>query len=35
MKSKEDVVDGLVNFPSALLKLFSGQNFGKLALRVG
>jgi NADPH-dependent curcumin reductase CurA len=35
MKSKEDVVDGLANFPSALLKLFSGQNFGKLVLRVG
>lgn len=35
MKSKEDVVDGLANFPSALLKLFNGQNFGKLVLRVG
>lgn len=35
MKSKEDVVDGLANFPSALLKLFSGQNFGKLVLALG
>lgn len=35
MKSKEDVVDGLANFPSTLLKLFNGQNFGKLVLRVG
>ena len=34
MKSKEDVVDGLANFPSALLRLFNGQNFGKLVLRV-
>jgi NADPH-dependent curcumin reductase len=34
MKSKEDVVDGLAQFPSALLKLFSGQNFGKLVLKV-
>ncbi|MFT3955064.1 MAG: NADP-dependent oxidoreductase [Piscinibacter sp.] len=34
MKSKEDVVDGLAAFPSALLKLFSGQNFGKLVLKV-
>ena len=35
MKSKEDVVDGLANFPATLLKLFNGQNFGKLVLRVG
>ena len=34
MKSKEDVVEGLENFPSALLRLFSGQNFGKLVLKV-
>ena len=34
MKSKEDVVQGLDNFPEALLKLFSGQNFGKLVLQV-
>jgi NADPH-dependent curcumin reductase CurA len=34
MKSKEDVVHGLQNFPSALLKLFNGENFGKLVLEV-
>ncbi len=34
MKSREDVVDGLGNFPEALLKLFTGANFGKLVLRV-
>jgi NADPH-dependent curcumin reductase len=34
MKSKEDVVEGLNNFPEALLKLFSGANFGKLVLEV-
>ena len=34
MKSKEDVVQGLDNFPEALLKLFNGENFGKLVLQV-
>jgi NADPH-dependent curcumin reductase len=34
MKSREDVCDGLQNFPEALLKLFNGENFGKLVLRV-
>jgi NADPH-dependent curcumin reductase CurA len=34
MKSREDVVDGLPQFHDALLKLFSGENFGKLVLRV-
>lgn len=34
MHSKEDVVAGLDNFPEALLKLFSGENFGKLVLQV-
>jgi NADPH-dependent curcumin reductase CurA len=34
LKSREDVVDGIENFPGALLRLFSGQNFGKLVLRV-
>ena len=34
MKSKEDVVVGLDQFPQALLKLFSGENFGKLVLQV-
>ena len=32
--SREDIVDGLETFPEALLKLFSGENFGKLVLRV-
>jgi len=34
MKSKEDVVEGLTHFPATLLKLFNGQNFGKLVLQV-
>jgi NADPH-dependent curcumin reductase CurA len=34
MHSKEDVVQGLQNFPTALLKLFNGENFGKLVLQV-
>ena len=34
MKSREDVVDGLENFPETLLKLFNGENFGKLVLQV-
>ncbi len=33
-KSKEDVVDGIENFPQALLMLFEGKNFGKLVLKV-
>ena len=34
MKSREDVVQGIENFPDALLKLFRGENFGKLVLEV-
>ncbi len=34
MKSKEDVVVGLQTFPDTLLKLFKGENFGKLVLEV-
>jgi NADPH-dependent curcumin reductase len=34
MKSKEDVVIGLNTFPETLLKLFNGENFGKLVLQV-
>jgi NADPH-dependent curcumin reductase CurA len=34
MHSREDVVQGLDQFPSALLKLFNGENFGKLVLEV-
>ncbi len=34
MKSREDVVVGIEHFPEALLRLFSGENFGKLVLQV-
>ena len=35
MKSREDIVKGgVAAFPAALLKLFSGDNFGKLVLEV-
>ena len=34
LKSREDIVDGLETFPETLLKLFNGENFGKLVLRV-
>ena len=34
LKTREDVVDGLENFPEAFQKLFSGQNNGKLVLKV-
>jgi NADPH-dependent curcumin reductase CurA len=34
MKSKEDIVYGIDTFPEALLKLFNGENFGKLVLEV-
>jgi NADPH-dependent curcumin reductase len=31
---REDIVDGLEEAPTALLKLFAGKNFGKLLVRV-
>jgi NADPH-dependent curcumin reductase CurA len=34
MTSREDIVDGLENFPETLLMLFSGENMGKLVLKV-
>ena len=34
LKSKEDIVEGLQTFPETLLKLFSGENLGKLVLKV-
>jgi NADPH-dependent curcumin reductase CurA len=35
MKSREDVVEGgVAAFPAALPRLFSGQNFGKLVLKI-
>lgn len=35
LKSREDIVTGLENFPEAFLKLFRGENTGKLVLQVG
>lgn len=34
VKAREDVAAGLENFPATLLKLFRGENFGKLVLKV-
>jgi NADPH-dependent curcumin reductase CurA len=34
LKSREDVVEGLETFPETLNKLFSGENNGKLVLKV-
>ena len=34
LKAREDVVDGLDTFPETLLKLFRGENFGKLVIKV-
>jgi len=34
LKSKEDIVEGLQTFPQTVLKLFSGENFGKLILKL-
>jgi len=34
IKAREDVVPGLETFPATLLKLFRGENFGKLVLKV-
>jgi NADPH-dependent curcumin reductase CurA len=34
LKSREDIVTGFVNFPETLLKLFAGENLGKLVLQV-
>jgi NADPH-dependent curcumin reductase CurA len=35
LKSREDIVEGLESFPETLLKLFSGENLGKLMIKVG
>jgi hypothetical protein len=35
LKSREDIVKGFETFPEALLKLFAGENTGKLILEVG
>ena len=34
LKSREDIVPGLETFPDTLLKLFRGENLGKLVLKV-
>ena len=34
LKSKEDIVDGFQTFPDTLLKLYRGENFGKLMIKV-
>lgn len=34
LKTREDIVEGFDNFPETLLKLFRGENFGKLVLKV-
>ena len=34
LKSREDIVEGLETFPDTLLKLFTGENFGKLMIKV-
>jgi NADPH-dependent curcumin reductase CurA len=34
LKSVEDVVPGIHTFPDTLLKLFRGENTGKLCLKV-
>ena len=35
LKSREDIVEGFDTFPAALLKLFRGENTGKLLLKIG
>jgi len=34
LKSREDIVEGLETFPDTLLKLYKGENLGKLVLKV-
>lgn len=34
LKSREDIVEGLETFPDTFLKLFSGENTGKLMLKI-
>ncbi|MFW2389332.1 MAG: NADP-dependent oxidoreductase [Polyangiales bacterium] len=34
IKNKEHIVEGIENFPSAFLRLFSGEKLGKLVLKV-
>jgi NADPH-dependent curcumin reductase CurA len=34
LKTREDIVEGLSTFPETFLKLFRGENFGKLLIKV-
>ena len=34
LETKEDIYEGIKLFPSVLLKLFSGENFGKLLIKI-
>jgi hypothetical protein len=34
LKTREDIVEGLETFPDTLLRLFKGENIGKLVLKV-
>jgi NADPH-dependent curcumin reductase CurA len=34
LKAREDIVEGIEQFPEALGKLFRGENFGKLVLKI-
>ena len=34
LTAKVDVAEGLENFPEALLRLFKGENTGKLVLKI-
>jgi NADPH-dependent curcumin reductase CurA len=34
LKAREDIVDGLETFPDTLQRLFRGENFGKLVIKV-
>jgi NADPH-dependent curcumin reductase CurA len=35
LKSREEIVEGLASFPETLLLLFTGENSGKLMLKLG
>ncbi len=34
LKAREDIVEGLQTFPDTLVRLFDGENFGKLILKI-
>lgn len=34
LKTREDVIAGIETFPETMLKLFRGENFGKLVIKV-